>query len=187
MKKLVRELLKIAEVIRFTKWNKDGSIERKEIWDEQAAAKEIAKVSKLISGASLGPGFKNTYQGYEFVRTIRANRMAKGKIYGMSYKGGNQGQDIIRLLGYSDVTPKYGDGGVVFNTLKDVKKKYGVKNMRELEKIDDKLNLPYGHGIYMWVESLPSGSKGPWYYPFNGRWSRGSGAEKITFWEVKKA
>jgi len=36
----------------------------------------------------------------------------------------------------------------------------------------------------MVARDLEDGKEGPWYYLFNGRWSRGSGAEALTFREV---
>ena len=124
---------------------------------------------------------------WEFVEKIQYRSMKVGGIYGLSYNQFNTGYDVFIFDGFSDIKPKYGEGGPVFGNVNDVMHKYDCKSLAELENVDDKMGLEYGHGVYLCSTSLilPSCS-GCFYYPFKGRWSSGSGAEALTFWEVRR-
>jgi hypothetical protein len=131
---------------------------------------------------------------FRFLRPISYRSMKVGNIYGDSYHATNAGYDVFEFLGYSDIDEKYGEGGVKFQSINEVYRKYGVRSLQALtDKCYEiaKRNYgtdAYGHDIYMWEkfleETMPE--PGGYYYIFEGRWCRGSGAEPLTFWEVEE-
>jgi len=123
---------------------------------------------------------------WEFIRKVPYKSLKVGGVYGESYHRYNTGYDVFIFDGFSDVTPKYGEGGPMFQNIKEVQDKYGVRNMDDIENIEKLLDMKYGHGIYLCTTSLTMGMSGCYYYVSEGRWSRGSGAEPLTFWEVER-
>jgi len=129
---------------------------------------------------------------YQFLKPITYKQLQVGNIYGDSYSKFNRGYGVFEFLGYSDIDVKYGEGGVKFDNIKDVFRKYNATSLKQLEEnVNNKARElygrdSYGHDIYMWVHDLESGSEGGYYYLSEGRWVRGSGAEPLTFWEVEE-
>jgi hypothetical protein len=123
---------------------------------------------------------------FEYIRKIQYKSMVPGGIYGESYNAYNTGFDVFVFDGFSDVTPKYGEGGPRYPNITAIQQKYDVHNLNQVEYLGDKLDMEYGHGIYLCTTSLTMGLSGCYYYVFKGRWSRGSGAEPLTFWEVRR-
>lgn len=97
-------------------------------------------------------------------------------------------KEQVLFLGFSDVDVKYGDGGAVFNNLKEVKAKYNLTNAKELEDIGDSLGLDYGHNIYALFYSDHTGDDGYGWaaYLFKGRWCCGSSAVPVKLIERVK-
>lgn len=117
---------------------------------------------------------------------VKVANLKAGQKYFIYHKSSSGGfSDLMTFLGFSGIEEKYGEGGPKFKTLADVKKEYGASNMKDLENLDKKNNLPYGHNIYMWVQG-EDGDKGAYYYIFKGRWVWGSSANQIAFSEVAK-
>jgi hypothetical protein len=54
-----------------------------------------------------------------------------------------------------------------------------VKSLADLETKQDLLE--YGFHSYMVCKDLNDGQEGPWFYLHDARWSRGSGAEALSF------
>ena len=135
---------------------------------------------------------------FRFLSPITYRSMQAGQLYGDSYHATNAGYDVFTFLGYSDMDGKHGEGGVKFQTIQEVFQKYKVRGLNELSEKCDRLakrRYPtdsYGHDIYMWEEFVTSEDSslkekpGGYYYIFNGRWCRGSGAEALTFWNVEE-
>ena len=138
--------------------------------------------NKLESGDLIHVGKKV----WEVVKQINYRKMKFGKVYAYSYKKYNSGWNIFEFRGYSDLTLAYGRGGPIFKTIQGVARRYKVKSLREIEKLDDKLLLDYGHTIYMCTNVLVTVQTGCYYYIFEGRWCRGSGAEPLTFYQVRR-
>jgi hypothetical protein len=118
-------------------------------------------------------------------KSVKGTQLTKGMLVSASYNSTNQGLEFYEVLGVSDLDVKYGDGGVKFNSVKDAAKKYGLKTLKEMENYPELKHMEYGHGFYLWVRDVSDNSKGGWFYLFEGRWSRGSGAEKLSFYEFK--
>jgi len=84
----------------------------------------------------------------------------------------------VTFLGFSDVDAIYGDNDynycyqVVFNNLREVKAKYGVKGAKELESLE----LLHGHKIYAVFHSTGYNWNA---YLYNGKWCSGSGADVV--------
>ncbi len=123
---------------------------------------------------------------FRLKKSIQYRSMRVGGIYAYTYSNLGQKVDVIKFSGFSDVVPKYGEGGPKFANINQVMKKYGVKSLKQLEDIDSKLGLEYGHGIYMCVIDILTGDQGCWFYPFEGAWTRGSGADRMSFFEIEQ-
>ncbi len=84
------------------------------------------------------------------------------------------------FLGFTACHEKYAKTPK-FDTLKEAKAFYDVKKNAELEDIGDSLGLPYGHSVYAMFRAV--GRDGETYdfgcYLFEGRWTCGSGADRI--------
>ncbi len=121
---------------------------------------------------------------YVFIGRVSSKSLKPGDIIGATYKATNEGADVYEFIGFSGTEKEYGEGGKKYNTLKEVFESEGVHSNKELEEKQDKNK--YGNETYMIVKDLETGEQGPWFYLFKGRWSRGSGAEALTFWKVQK-
>ena len=119
-------------------------------------------------------------------KQVRGNMIRRGMKLAASYKSMNQGTDFIEVLGFTNNKEKYGESGVQFNSVKDIFRSLrGVSSLKALEAYNDQNE--YGHSHYMVIKDLQDGRSGPWYYLYNGRWSRGSGAEALSFHELNFA
>lgn len=110
--------------------------------------------------------------------------LEKGQIVLASYSSTNQGAQVYEILGFTDDDKKYGDGGVKFDSVKDLLKAKGVATLKELEALQNKNE--YGLRSYIVVRDLDDKEEGPWFYLYKGSWSRGSGAEKLSFVLLKE-
>jgi len=121
---------------------------------------------------------------YKAVKRLRTPALKKGMVVLTYYDAGNAGSNLDRIDGFTGDEEKYGEGGVKFDTAKELYKHYGVKNLGDLEKLHDKNE--YGYHSYLFITDLSRNESGPWYYPSEGRWARGSGAEKLSFILMEK-
>lgn len=120
---------------------------------------------------------------FEFGRAVRGNTLKRGMLLAAEYNRFNQGIDYIEILGITGNEQKYGEGGVKYNSVKECFQANGVRSMKQLEEKDGELDYGYGHYIFA-KDLLRENESGPWYYLFEGRWSRGSGAEPLSFTEI---
>jgi len=81
------------------------------------------------------------------------------------------------FLGFTDDTQQYGKGSKIsFKTQKELLTHYKVKTLAQLEALQDKNE--YGYHSYM-ILKMVSGQVFN-SYVFKGKWTIGSGADKIT-------
>jgi len=121
---------------------------------------------------------------YRATKRLAGNALKKGMVVLAYYNSFNQGVDICKVLGVTGHEGKYGDGGIKFNSVKECMNHYDVKTLKALEALQDENE--YGHSSYLFVEDMEDvedtkNKRGPWYYLDEGRWCRGSGAEKLSF------
>ena len=121
---------------------------------------------------------------YTAKKAIQGNKLEKDQIVFASYSSTNQGAQIYKIIGFTSDDEKYGDGGVKFNSAKELLAHYKVSSLKELEELQDKNE--YGKQSYLVVKDLGDGDEGPFFYLHKGRWSRGSGAEPLSFTLVEK-
>ena len=115
---------------------------------------------------------------------VKSADLKVGETYFCYYRNAGQNfSQIFKFTGFSDAEKKYGKSGPVFNTLKDVKNKYNIKNMKDLEQLSDQEGRDYGQNIYM-CGKFEDGSEGCFFYAYKGSWVRGSGADKLTFYSA---
>ena len=116
---------------------------------------------------------------YMFMKPVFYKQMIVGEIYGDSYHSTNSGYDIVKFLGFSDVDD---ENGPVFSNIQQAMKTYRVTSLSSL-------NLATDGKVRMWIQDYEDGpgDKGGWYYVYKGHWARGSGAERLRFWEVQSA
>lgn len=130
---------------------------------------------------------------YELIQPIKASQLIAGRIYGMSFYAFNSGVNIYQFHGFTDLDDKYGEqNNIKFKSAKELLDTYSVRSWGELEKKQEEIakekyaREAYGHQSYMSVTDLETGKSGAWFYLFHGKWCVGSGAEKLTFWEVEE-
>ena len=119
------------------------------------------------------------------MRRILAKSLIAGMKINTTHNDVNQGDDDYEFLGFTDDKQKYGQdinsdtAEVKFKSSKELLKHYGVKTFKALEELQDENE--YGLQSYMIIRDLETNEVGPWFYLFKGRWSRGSGAEPLSF------
>jgi len=121
---------------------------------------------------------------YKATKRLAGNALKKGMIVLARYNSFNQGVDICKIIGVTGDDKAYGEGGVKFNSVRECLNHYDVKSVKELEKLQEENE--YGFQSYLFVEDMEDvedtkNQRGPWYYIDEGRWCRGSGAEKLSF------
>ena len=114
---------------------------------------------------------------------VRASQLKVGNYYFAFYNNTGGNIELFKFTGFSDAEQKYGESGPVFNSLKDAKKQYGLKTMKDIENMSSENNREYGQHLYMCGE-WEDGNKGCFYYVYNKSWSRGSGADRLSFSEA---
>lgn len=164
--------------------------------------KEAPDLDSMSSGFLKNPGARaavDAAKGGEIIHTkkgnfkatksIKSTELKPGDIFMGSYNQVNQGANIYEFLGITDDSTKYGEqfeknGKIAFKTVKECLKYYKVSSLKALEDLQDKNE--YGYHSYMCVKDLIDGDEGAWFYLFRGRWSRGSGAEPLSFTLLQK-
>jgi FAD synthase len=121
---------------------------------------------------------------YKVVRSLQHSELKKGMIVLATYNAYNQGAEVYEILGLTDDDEKYGEGGIKFDSVRELLKNKNAKSLKELEDIQSKNK--YGYHSYLYVRDLNDKEEGPWFYLYNGFWSRGSGAEKLSFWLLEE-
>ena len=144
----------------------------------------INNVQSVRHGTILDIENKDILESYTAQRNIQGRTVAKGMVVLASYNAYNQGANLYEVLGFTGDDHKYGKGDVMFDSVKDIFKHYGVKSLKVLEELQNKNE--YGKSSYMVVRDLHSGDEGAWFYIFEGRWCRGSGAEPLSFTLMQK-
>ena len=134
---------------------------------------------------------KDTPPDFRIGKIVRGNTLKRGMKLSASYSKVNEGTDYIEVLGFTGNDEKYGEGGVKYNSVQEIfRVTRGVSNLKQLEQHDNKNEYGYHH--YMVARDIDptstvKGETGAWYYIFEGRWSRGSGAEPLSFRELNFA
>jgi hypothetical protein len=116
---------------------------------------------------------------YKAKGPLKGTQLKKGMIVLATYNEVNQGTNLFEILGVTGDDKEYGKAGVKYDSVKEALIDIGAKTLKELNEIQDKKK--YGYSSYLFVKDLESGKSGPWFYLYKGRWSRGSGAEKLSF------
>lgn len=131
--------------------------------------------------------------GFRLGRQIRGNMLKRGMKLAAVYSKVNEGIDYIEVLGFTGNNEKYGEGGVKYNSVKEIFRAHrGISSLKALEASDNEKEYGYGH--YLCARDLnpdpdtrEEHKQGCWYYLFEGRWCRGSGAEPLSFYELNFA
>lgn len=89
--------------------------------------------------------------------------------------------DTWWFLGFSGVEEKY-DEEPRFESLENVRRRYGCHRREALEYLGECRGLPYGHGVRAVFDAEPdtAGAYKFAAYLFEGRWVVGSSADPIT-------
>ena len=132
---------------------------------------------------------KDRYSMDDFVfgKTVRSQSLQRGMILGIGRRSYNnrdgEPEGVYEILGFTGNEQKYGEGGVKYNSAKEMYAANNVRSLRELEAKDDENEYGYHHYIY--ARDLTDGDSGPWWYIMKGKWCEGSSAEPIFFREAK--
>lgn len=141
----------------------------------------------LINEARYHDWREATATDFEPGKPVRANNITRGMILQITYLG--RWDSYVEVLGFTANTHKYGEGGVKYNSAKEMYKANNVTNLTDLEDSDS--DQEYGFHHYMVVRDLTDdvikNSDNDTYklYIYNGRWVVGSSAEKVSFREAK--
>jgi len=131
---------------------------------------------------------------------VHGKSLKAGMIVLAKYNSTNFGVDLMKIHGLTDCINTYGEGYTTetlpFKSVKEALIKYGAKTLDELKEKQhlairaSGLTDTYGHDSHLYVEDLaysgPHDKMGPWYYIFENKWVRGSGAEPLSFTLVKE-
>ena len=149
------------------------------MWKSGVTIENVREFFNGIIGVKL-KNRKGRVRKFVVERRIKTTSLKKGMIVAASYNRYNQGMDIYEFLGVTDDMSKYGEHPKkVFSSVRECLKFYNVKTLKQLEDLQS--TTEYGKASYLLVKDLESGKSGPWFYLFKGRWSRGSGAEPLSF------
>jgi hypothetical protein len=122
---------------------------------------------------------------FSFKRKINALSLKKGMLVVGAYNSYNQGADLYEIIGFTDDSSAYGENpSKIFRSIKELFMFYNVKSLKQLEVLQS--TNEYGYHTYLIVRDVERNVRGPWFYPYEGRWCRGSGAEPLTFIEVQE-
>ena len=115
------------------------------------------------------------------IRRIQQTELKAGMVVLAGYAHYNNGVDVCEVLGFTGWDESYGKGGVKFQSLKELMSAEDVSTPKQLEAKQDENE--YGYQSYLVVRELDTDvpDEGPWYYQYEGRWVRGSGAEALSF------
>lgn len=147
----------------------------------------------------LGSGWRDDHpSGFRVGKVVRGNMLKRGMKLSASYSLYNEGIDYIEVLGFTNNKEKYGEGGVKYNSVKDIFRAHrGVASLKQLYELDQQSEYGYSH--YMCVRDISPDERsrgmgdeddrqGCWYYlNEKGRWCRGSGMEPLSFRELNFA
>lgn len=134
--------------------------------------------------------------GYKMGDNVQGKSLKAGMKVLAYYNSTNEGVDVVEILGVTNNDQKYGKGGVKFQSVKEMMESHNCRTLAQVENVDhfrDENHDDWGYHTYLVVRDLnhnmveSNGEDfGPWYYVFENRWCRGSGAEKLSFVELVK-
>lgn len=126
--------------------------------------------------------------GYKLGKNLRGKDLQKGMKVVAYYNDTNEGVDVVEILGVTNNNALHGAGGVAFSSVKEMLKFHGVKTLEQVDTLDresDSKHDGWGYHTYLYTRDLTlEQDSGAWYYIFEGRWCRGSGAEALSFVEL---
>ena len=149
--------------------------------------KSIEFVKKFLNGVETVDlvDYKGKTKTFEVKKRIKSTELKKGMLVSASYNDFNQGFDIYEFIGVTDDSSPYGKNPKkIFNSVVECLKYYNVRSLKELEELQEKNED--GYNSYLIVKDISTGKQGPWFYLYEGRWCKGSGAEPLTFAEVQE-
>ena len=137
-------------------------------WKDYAEGKQI----RLLDGL------------YKYVEPIKAIFLKKGDKIGAGWVGnGTYGFDFVEILGVYALDAVMEHKNLPHHIHHNVREALESVDARSLTNIDTR-----EHSIRLLCKSLEGDddSVGDWYYVFNGRFCRGSGANPLSFFEIAK-
>jgi len=145
---------------------------KQDYWDEFQDIKQ----GKLIR---LEDGY------YKFEKSVNAAQLTKGMKLGATWSGSQYGFDYVELEGVyalhksKEHDEEYLKHEILHRSVKDALARLDMQGA--LAKVDDN-----DWALRLYVKDLESKDEGDWYYLYKGRFCRGSGADKLSFFEIKK-
>lgn len=130
-------------------------------------------LSEMAMGRRRDPGpYDDAPRGYSIGNPVRATELVAGMSVAATYNKYNHGTDFIKVLGFNTTN----DDKVQYRSVRELFRATGT---RSLDELSDR------HEAHMVAQEILEdgrlGDRGGWYYPFEGRWARGSGAEPLSF------
>ena len=87
---------------------------------------------------------------FQLGKVVRSPQLRRGMLLGIKYRGGVS--FMVEVLGFTGNDKKYGEGGVKYNSAKEMLEANKVSTLKELEELDNKNEYGYSH--YMKARDL---------------------------------
>lgn len=128
----------------------------------------VASVTKGGEDLELPNGTTFTSAG-----SVLASRLKVGMTVLATYNSSNQGADLVEIMG---VIVEQNDNKTTRQSVKEALAAIGVTSLK---------SVPGEYDIRLEVADVEDGDYGDWYYLYEGRFCRGSGAEPLSFTQMK--
>ena len=158
------------------------ALELKQLQSGWMKSPRSVDAAKAVANGEEGVRLNNgkTYRAVK--KSIPGASLKKGMILLGRYNQYNQGVDIFKLLRVQEEVQGEDEVVKTFNSVREALLHHNVKTLKQLEEVLDEKKLD----LNLFVEDMedvekPQYKKGAWYYLFEGRFCRGSGAERVSF------
>lgn len=134
------------------------------------------KARELIAAFKEGEETYDLTDGrkFKFSKKLNGGALEAGMVVFAAHDATNTGARVYEVKGFSEGDDR---DEVKYKSVKEAYKAHGVTSLRGLEDKE----------VRMVVKDLEDGDEGGFFYIFEGRWSYGSGAERLSFVQVEKA
>lgn len=128
---------------------------------------------------------------YRPIKSVQGKSLEAGMKLLAKYNSTNCGVDFIEIIGITNCNVQYGEYRNISDikkTVKDMMLDYSAKTLEELRDKQHEYVITsgiskdsYGWDSHLVVKDLDTKDIGAWYYIFENKWCRGSGAEALSF------
>lgn len=135
--------------------------------------------------------FTSNGKKYKIIKSIQGKSLEAGMKVLAKYNSTNSGVDFVEIIGVTDCNVQYGEyknSSDIKKTVKEMMLNYSAKTLEELHDKQHEYVIrsgiskdSYGWDSHLVLRDLKTGEMGGWYYIYENKWCRGSGAETLSF------